>query len=55
RGNNIQVGGNGNFNQQHYQLMGNCPQLYTPEFFLPKDYVNGIRAEIEAARSKPQK
>ncbi|KAJ2915403.1 hypothetical protein MD484_g5010, partial [Candolleomyces efflorescens] len=51
----IVVSVDGTFNQRHVRSRGDCPHFYEPDYFLPKEYVDQVGKEIEAARKKPAK
>jgi hypothetical protein len=49
------VATDGNFSQRHRKDAGDCPEFYTPEYFLTKEHVDSVGRCIVAARGKPPK
>ena len=45
----------GNFSQRHRKDAGDCPEFYSPDYFLTKAYVDSVGRCIVAARGKPPK
>ncbi|KAJ7830387.1 hypothetical protein B0H13DRAFT_1735125 [Mycena leptocephala] len=52
-GGDVQLGGDGCFSYRHLKSAGNGPISYTPDYFIPKEKMNEVKARIDAARSKP--
>ncbi|EDR03523.1 uncharacterized protein LACBIDRAFT_331575 [Laccaria bicolor S238N-H82] len=51
----IIVATDGNFSQWHRKDAGDCPEFYSPEYFLSKEYVDGVGKHITTVRGKPPK
>ena len=45
----------GNFNHQHLQSAGECPEFYKPQYMLPKQQIDEVGSQIENLRKKPPK
>ncbi|KAJ7886955.1 hypothetical protein B0H13DRAFT_2534733 [Mycena leptocephala] len=52
-GGDVQLGSDGCFSYRHLKSAGDGPILYTPDYFIPKEKMNEVKARIDAARSKP--
>jgi hypothetical protein len=48
----IEVSKDGIFNHCHLQLAGECPHFYNPEYFISKQQVNTVGAQIECLCKK---
>ena len=55
RGADFIVATDGNFSQRHRKDAGDCPEFYSPEYFLTKEYVDNVGKRIAAARGRPPK
>ena len=55
RGADFIVATDGNFSQRHRKDAGDCPEFYSPEYFLTKEYVDNIGKCIAAAQGRPPK
>lgn len=50
RGPDVLICIDGNFNHRHLVAQGDCPPFYSPEYMLPKEFVDAIGEEIEKLR-----
>ena len=55
RGADFIVATDGNFSQRHRKDAGDCPDFYSPEYFLTKEYVDNVGKRIALARGRPPK
>ncbi|KAJ7573140.1 hypothetical protein C8J56DRAFT_1066824 [Mycena floridula] len=55
RGGDFHVSTDGNFHHSRFRNAGSTPPFYDPSYFLSPEYVQEIKAKVDAARSKPQK
>ncbi|KAJ6539595.1 hypothetical protein B0H19DRAFT_864576, partial [Mycena capillaripes] len=52
-GGDVQLGGDGCFSYRHLKSAGDGNIVYTPDYFIPKEKMNAVRARIAAARRTP--
>ena len=55
RGADFIVATDGNFSQRHRKDAGDCPEFYSPEYFLTKEYVDNVGKRIVVAQGQPPK
>ncbi|KAJ7593286.1 hypothetical protein C8J56DRAFT_779295 [Mycena floridula] len=55
RGGDFHVSTDGNFHHSRFKNAGDTPPFYDPSYFLSPEYVQEIKAKVDAARSKPKK